>query len=125
MESRRVAPCRSIARPLDKSAATVQRPPCACYDSAHRVFCILLHTGASRLGKMDVTGDVVVAIGDRPPSCGDVAAIARRGAKVRLSDAARQRLAAARAIVDRLAAGVAPVYGLNTGLGAGVDTRLA
>ena len=74
---------------------------------------------------MDATGEAFVTIGDAPLACADVAAIARRRAKVRLSDAARRRLAAARAIVDRLAAGAAPVYGLNTGLGAGVDTRLA
>lgn len=73
---------------------------------------------------MDATSEVVVTIGDAPLTCADVAVIARRRAKVRLSDAARWRLAAARAIVDRLAAGAEPVYGLNTGLGAGVDTRL-
>src|SRR5262245_2519321 len=84
-----------------------------------------LHTGTGRLGKMDATGDALVTIGDAPLACADVAAIARRGAKVRLSDAARRRLADARVIVDRLADGAAPVYGLNTGLGAGVDTRLA
>lgn len=67
----------------------------------------------------------VIAIGDGSLTSGDLVAIARAGAKVRLSDAARQRLGAARAIVERLAAGAAPIYGLNTGLGAGVDTRLS
>lgn len=74
---------------------------------------------------MDAASGIPVTIGDHPLSCNDVAAVARRRAQVRLSDAARQRLHGARAIVDRLAAGAAPVYGLNTGLGAGVDTRLA
>ena len=74
---------------------------------------------------MGAKEESVITIGDRALTCGDVAAVARQRAQVRLSDAARQRLVAARAIVDRLAAGATPVYGLNTGLGAGVDTRLA
>ena len=35
-----------------------------------------------------------------------------------------RRLKRSRAVVDKLAAGEKPIYGLNTGLGAGVDTRL-
>lgn len=66
-----------------------------------------------------------VTIGDRPLTHHDIVAIARGRAKVGLSDAARRRLTDARAIVDRLAAGATPIYGLNTGLGANVDTRLA
>lgn len=74
---------------------------------------------------MDDAESTAIVIGDRPPTCGALAAIARRRVEVRLGDAARQRLAAARAIVLRMAAGPVPVYGLNTGLGAGVDTRLS
>jgi histidine ammonia-lyase len=74
---------------------------------------------------MSQQDSATVTIGDRPLDVGDVVAIARGFAKVRLSDAARQRLAAARSVVERLAAGTMPIYGLNTGLGAGVDTRLS
>ncbi|HET6159928.1 MAG TPA: histidine ammonia-lyase [Dongiaceae bacterium] len=66
-----------------------------------------------------------VVISDRAITIDDLVAIARHGAAVKLGPAATQRMKAARAVVDRLAAGDKPVYGLNTGLGAGVDTRLS
>ncbi len=47
----------------------------------------------------------------------DVVAVARRGAVVHLTDAALSRMAAARAIVERLAEGE-PKYGISTGFGA-------
>ncbi|HUF99412.1 MAG TPA: histidine ammonia-lyase [Ilumatobacter sp.] len=47
----------------------------------------------------------------------DVIAVARRDAEVRLTDAALDRMAAARAIVERLAEGE-PKYGISTGFGA-------
>ena len=50
--------------------------------------------------------------------------MARDGAAVRLAPAALRRLERARAIVKRFAAGERAVYGLNTGLGAAVDTAL-
>ena len=50
--------------------------------------------------------------------------MARDGAGVRLAPAVLRRLARARAIVERFAAGDRKVYGLNTGLGAAVDTPL-
>ena len=46
------------------------------------------------------------------------------GARIRLSDDTRQRVTAARKVVERYAAGSEPVYGLNTGLGAKVSHRL-
>jgi histidine ammonia-lyase len=54
----------------------------------------------------------------------DVVAVAR-GAAVALGPDVEARLAAARAVVDRHAGAEKPVYGLTTGLGAAVDTRLA
>jgi histidine ammonia-lyase len=42
---------------------------------------------------------------------------ARGGARFRLSDAARERMAASRAVIDRCAAGGEAVYGVNTGFG--------
>jgi histidine ammonia-lyase len=66
-----------------------------------------------------------IALGTRPLGIDAVVRVARGLAPVALDGAARGRLAAARAVVERFAAGDAPVYGLTTGLGAGVDTRLA
>jgi histidine ammonia-lyase len=52
-------------------------------------------------------------------------AIADRGEPVALSDAARQRVRASRAVVDRVASGDAPAYGINTGFGSFADVRIA
>ena len=52
-------------------------------------------------------------------------AVARESASVRIAPGVAARLGRARAVVERLAAGDRPVYGLNTGLGAAVDTALA
>jgi histidine ammonia-lyase len=51
-------------------------------------------------------------------------AVARAGAAVRIAPAVAARLGRARRIVERFAAGDQAVYGLNTGLGAAVDTAL-
>jgi histidine ammonia-lyase len=48
----------------------------------------------------------------------DVVAVARRGARVELGPAALEAIAAARAVVDRLAAAPTPAYGISTGFGA-------
>lgn len=66
-----------------------------------------------------------IAIGNHPTTIEDLVAIARDGTSVQLGAAAMRRMKAARAVVERLAAGDKPIYGLNTGLGAGVDTRLS
>ena len=47
----------------------------------------------------------------------DVVAVAREGSRVELTDSAMQRMAAARAVVERLAEGD-PKYGISTGFGA-------
>jgi histidine ammonia-lyase len=54
-----------------------------------------------------------------------VVAVARAGATVRLAPAVAQRLKRARAVVERFADGDRAIYGLTTGLGAAVDTKLA
>ncbi len=54
-----------------------------------------------------------------------VAAIADAGATVVLTEDAMARVHAARAVVDRKAAGDAPVYGINTGFGSFADVRIA
>lgn len=63
-------------------------------------------------------------LGDAPVGLGLVEAAARPGRRVTLSAAARARVAAARAVVERHAAGDEPVYGLNTGLGGNLAYRL-
>ncbi|HEV8389382.1 MAG TPA: aromatic amino acid ammonia-lyase, partial [Dongiaceae bacterium] len=55
----------------------------------------------------------------------DLVAIARQGTRVALGAGALKRMRKSRRVVEKLAAGPKPVYGLNTGLGAGVDTRLS
>jgi histidine ammonia-lyase len=48
----------------------------------------------------------------------EVVAVARQGTPVRLSAAALKRMRATRAVVERLARGGEPVYGISTGFGA-------
>jgi histidine ammonia-lyase len=50
--------------------------------------------------------------------------VARGGEPVRLDEDAVRRMQASRAVVDRLEAGDAPVYGVNTGVGYLADTRI-
>ena len=52
-------------------------------------------------------------------------AVVREGAEVRLADAARERLDAGRALVERIVAEGAPVYGVNTGFGKFQNVRIA
>ncbi|HSL20057.1 MAG TPA: histidine ammonia-lyase [Vicinamibacterales bacterium] len=54
-----------------------------------------------------------------------LAAIADAGAEAQLAPAAARRVGAARAVVDRMAAGDAPVYGINTGFGSLAEVRIA
>jgi histidine ammonia-lyase len=65
-----------------------------------------------------------LAVGDHPPDVAAVVRVSRHGAAVTLTAAARQRMAAERAVVERIAKQGQPVYGLTTGLGASVDTAL-
>jgi len=51
-------------------------------------------------------------------------AIADRGERVSLSDAARVRVQASRVVVDRRAAGDEPAYGINTGFGSFAEVRI-
>ena len=65
-----------------------------------------------------------VELGERTVRIADVVAVARQGAQVSLAALVAARLERARAVVERFAAGDRAVYGLNTGLGAAVDTAL-
>ncbi|WOX26631.1 histidine ammonia-lyase [Streptomyces solicathayae] len=59
-----------------------------------------------------------VVLGTSGTTAQDVIDVARHGARVELSPVALQALAAARAVVDALAAKPEPVYGVSTGFGA-------
>ena len=54
-----------------------------------------------------------------------LAAIAHDGERVAVSTEARGRVAASRAVVDRMAEGDAPVYGINTGFGMFAEVKIA
>jgi histidine ammonia-lyase len=58
-----------------------------------------------------------VTLDGRSLDIADVVAVARRGARVSVAEAATRRAGATRATVERAAAGDAAVYGLNTGFG--------
>jgi len=58
----------------------------------------------------------IVLSGDRL-TLEQVGAVTRGGARVEISAEARERVRAARALVDRIAAGDTPTYGINTGFG--------
>jgi histidine ammonia-lyase len=74
------------------------------------------------MGKMP-KAQQTVTLGNRI-AIGELVAIARHGARVAIGQGAMRRMRRARRVVERLAAGEKAIYGLNTGLGAGVDTRL-
>ena len=61
---------------------------------------------------------MTILVGDAPLSPADVVAVARDGAPVELAASAMQRVAASRALVDRLADDPDPHYGISTGFGA-------
>jgi histidine ammonia-lyase len=68
-----------------------------------------------------------IILGEGPLTLDDVARVARQHAPVRLGAAARTRVQAARALIERLAQGgdEAPaVYGVNTGFGAMAEVRI-
>ena len=58
-------------------------------------------------------------------SLADLLAVVDDGASVGLTDDARARVAASRAVVDAAAAGTEPVYGVNTGFGSFAETPIA
>ncbi len=60
----------------------------------------------------------MIQIGVGPLSFADVVAVARDGAQVALSPEALQAIDRARAVVEELAAGEQPAYGVSTGFGA-------
>jgi histidine ammonia-lyase len=67
----------------------------------------------------------ITRIGAARLAVADVVDIARHGTKVEIDEAARLRVADARAVVLRLAEGDAAIYGVNSALGANTGQRLA
>jgi histidine ammonia-lyase len=65
---------------------------------------------------MEITADEVV-LGSTGVRAADVVSVARRGARVLLAEPARETIARSAAIVERLAEGDDPVYGISTGFG--------
>jgi histidine ammonia-lyase len=72
-----------------------------------------------------VTSSLVATLGAAPFTIDDLDALACGPAKLTLSDDARARVTASRAVVEHYAAAEEPVYGLNTGLGANLGFRVA
>ncbi|HEY4138463.1 MAG TPA: aromatic amino acid lyase [Casimicrobiaceae bacterium] len=68
---------------------------------------------------------MTVRVGERPLAIADLVRVARGDEAVELTTKARERVAAARAIVERLAASSEPIYGLNSALGANTGATLA
>ena len=65
-----------------------------------------------------------IVLAGRGVTLPDVVAVARAGGRVQLDAAARDRIAAARATVDRLAQSDAAIYGLTTALGANTGLKI-
>lgn len=63
-------------------------------------------------------------LGERPLTLAAVCAVASRPTEVTLAAGLRERMVAARVVVDAHLASGTPVYGLNTGLGGNVDHRI-
>ncbi|RKR76491.1 histidine ammonia-lyase [Frondihabitans australicus] len=69
-----------------------------------------------------LTPPVVVSVGALSPA--DVAAVARRDARVELSDASLAAMAESRAVIEALAEDPQPHYGVSTGFGALASKRI-
>jgi histidine ammonia-lyase len=71
---------------------------------------------------VDTVKDLV--IGEAPLGIADLAAVAREDRRVALGEAARERLAAARAVVDQVVAEERVAYGVTTGFGQLATTHI-
>ncbi|MFT4052033.1 MAG: histidine ammonia-lyase [Microbacterium sp.] len=72
-----------------------------------------------------IAPDEAIAVGARPLTLAEVVAVARHDARVELAAAARERVAASRALIERLADDPEPHYGISTGFGALATTFIA
>ena len=69
-------------------------------------------------------GATTVAVTDRGLTAADVVAVARDGATVELTPAAREAMAASAALIDGFLAADEPVYGVTTGFGSLATTSI-
>ncbi|WP_376800872.1 aromatic amino acid lyase, partial [Candidatus Raskinella chloraquaticus] len=67
---------------------------------------------------------MIIALGDRQFSCRDILSVAQNGNQLALSAGSRARISAGRAIIEQMAAGSEPIYGVNTGLGGNLRHRI-
>ncbi len=70
------------------------------------------------------TTDTLVVLGERPLTIDEVVAVARHRAPVEISDAAWERVRAARSIIEGLAEDMVAHYGVSTGFGALATTHI-
>jgi histidine ammonia-lyase len=68
---------------------------------------------------------MTIRVGEHPVTLDDLVRVARQGEMVELAPAARERVVAARTLVERLAAMPEPIYGVNSALGANTGAPLA
>jgi len=61
---------------------------------------------------------VTIVLDDAPLSIADLVRVARDARPVQVAPSVRERLVAARVVVDALATSSQPIYGLNSALGA-------
>jgi len=69
--------------------------------------------------------DIAVVLTGRDLSVTDVVAVAREGAPVSFDGAARERMAASRAVIEQVVASGDTVYGVTTGFGDLADVRVS
>ncbi len=67
---------------------------------------------------------MITSLGDRRFSCRDIVLVAQNGNQLALSAGSLARISAGRAIVEQMAAGSEPIYGVNTGLGGNLRHRI-
>ncbi|GAA3018432.1 histidine ammonia-lyase [Microbacterium dextranolyticum] len=82
-------------------------------------------TSSAVLEPASVRTPVTVTIGEHPLTPAEVVAVARNGARVAISPAALDAVAASRALIERLADDPQPHYGVSTGFGALATTFIA
>ena len=73
---------------------------------------------------MATTTPPCVTVGVGPLDPADVPAVARHGARVRLSDEALDAMSATRAVIEAMARNPEPHYGISTGFGALATTSI-
>ncbi len=74
---------------------------------------------------MNSRADIAVVLTGRDLSVTDVVAVARQHAPVSLDGSARERMAASRAVIERVVASGDTVYGVTTGFGDLADVRVS